>query len=125
MKLLLIDDDQDSLNMLTNALELFGYDCKAFINPEDGLCSFVTEHFDVVITDYKMPVLSGIDVLRIINEMSPDVDVLIYTAYIHEEIYREAIERGAKGFYIKPIDWSNLINKLDQIRKNMNLMKKN
>ena len=115
MKLLLIDDNLDSLNMLANALELMDFECRSYISPAEAVKAFITTQFDAVITEYMMTGMNGLEVLESLKEIRPDVKVFIYTAYIHEKIYNKALEKGVSGFFIKPIDHDCLVESLEEI----------
>ncbi len=106
--------------MLNNALQLYGYECRAFLEPTEGIDEYMKNNYDVIITDYKMPNMNGVEVLKLIKQLNGRGYVIIYTAYIHERIYSEAMVNGAFDLFIKPVEWDNLMKKLIHINREIN-----
>jgi signal transduction histidine kinase len=115
MNILLIDDDQPTLKSLQTFLAGTPYTSKAFLNPRDALDAFNQEHFDVVITDFSMPELNGIDVLRIIHEIKPDTFVMLLTGYANVTNAIAAVNHGAYQFLRKPLRIESLMPILEDI----------
>lgn len=109
MKILLIDDDRNSLNTFQEVLILHGIDCLAFQNPFEGLESYVQNDFDLVILDYMMPEINGIELMRKILELGRKAKIILYTGQSSSSIEEEAKNAGAFDFFFKPIDWNHLM----------------
>ena len=88
MKLLLIDDDLKSLESLSEALSFNGYPIEQYSNPVEAVNAYNEKKFDVVITDFKMPELNGIEVLKKVKEIDPKAYVIILTGFADIEIIR-------------------------------------
>ncbi len=71
------------------------------------------QDIDVVILDYKLPDISGLNVLREIKKIKPDVPVIVMTAYGDENIAVEAFRHGARDYIKKPFNYNELINKIE------------
>ncbi len=110
MKILLIDDDKNSLNTFQEVLILHGIDCQAFQNPAEGLRSLQNNHFDLIILDYMMPDINGIDLMGQILEIDNRAKIILYTGQSDINIEETARNAGAFDFFYKPIDWNHLMN---------------
>ncbi len=113
-KILVVDDDSASVEAVTEILEREGYDLFAALGGREALEILAAENIDIVITDEKMPDLSGIDLLKHIKDNYPYAQVIILTGYGSIDSAVEATKAGADGYLEKPIQ----INILRQTAKN-------
>ena len=91
-RILFIDDDRAGREVALFNLRKAGYKVTAASDGVEGLSLFSPEKFDLVITDVKMPGISGIEVLRRIREQDSDVPVLVITAFGNVETAVEAMK---------------------------------
>ena len=115
MWILIIDDDKDILRSLKRSLAPGGYQCFTFHEPEPAIESYRKERYDAVLTDFKMPSMSGIEVLKALKRIDEDAKVIIMTGYGDEATALEAMNLGAYGFYLKPLNIADLIAKLNRL----------
>lgn len=115
MNILLIDDDSDCLEDLVSALEPAGHRCDKYNHPVKALEMYGCHPYDVVITDMKMPVMNGIEVLKKVREINPGARVIINTGYGDVETAILAVNHGAFAFFGKPIDLNELMAVLEKI----------
>ncbi len=87
---------------LTKGLERAGFRCASAATGRGGVEQFVGGGFDAVLTDVKLPDLSGLDITAILVEMDAAVPVVVMTGYGTMEIALEAMRRGAKDYIQKP-----------------------
>ena len=113
-KILVVDDDSASVEAAVEILEREGYNLFAASGGRAALGVLAVEDVDVVITDEKMPDLSGIDLLKHIKDNYPYTQVIILTGYGSIDSAVEATKAGADGYLEKPIQ----INILRQTTKN-------
>ena len=113
-KILVVDDDRASVEAVVEVLEREGYDLLAASGGREALGILAAEDIDVVITDEKMPDLSGIDLLKRIKDNYPYTQAIILTGYGSIDSAIEATKAGADGYLEKPIK----INILRQTTKN-------
>lgn len=113
-KILVVDDDSASIEAVIEVLEREGYDLSAASGGREALRMLASEDIDVVITDEKMPDLSGIDLLKHIKDNYPYTQVIILTGYGSIDSAVQATKAGADGYLEKPIQ----INILRQTAKN-------
>ena len=101
-KLLIIDDEDIVLKSCRRILNETNYEIDTATSGTDGLEQMELKDYDVVITDLKMPGISGIDVLRTIKKNKPNTLVIIFTGYASVESAREALKLGAFDYIPKP-----------------------
>ncbi len=114
MRVLVIDDDPSILDDIREALLPGGYDVVTETSPTTALARFEEEPFDAVVSDIRMPEMSGIDVLKKVRQRQPKIPVIIMTAYGDVETAIACINNHAYGFLPKPLDFNEL---LDMIRR--------
>ncbi len=103
-RIFVFDDDADSLGSVVAALRRDGYDVHPFVDPAEGLARLAAEGADVVLTDLRMPGLTGMDVIRRLASDNSGVPVVVMTAYGSVESAVEAVRAGASDFLMKPIE---------------------
>jgi two-component system NtrC family response regulator len=108
-RILFIDDDKAGREIALFNLRGAGYEVTAASDGQEGLSLFSPETFDVVITDVKMPGLSGIEVLRRIKKQAPEIPVLVITAFGNVETAVKAMKSGAYDFIGKPFQRDQLL----------------
>jgi DNA-binding NtrC family response regulator len=104
-KTILVVDDQDLMReSLQESLERSGYAVRAFGSGKEAVKSFLEGGFDAVITDLKMPEMSGIELLNRCKQMAPDVPVIVITAFGTVETAVQAMKQGAFDYIKKPFE---------------------
>ncbi len=110
MKNILIIEDKKSLaEMLKKALQLEGYEVKCAFSLKEGLERFSTNAFDAIVADLKLPDGDSIDIIKLIREQSPQIPIIIMTAYGSIEVAVKAVKEGAYDFITKPFDPDHLL----------------
>jgi DNA-binding NtrC family response regulator len=107
-KLLIVDDDQSMRSALYESLSSCGYEVDTAENGADALAKFKDGEFAVVVTDMRMPKMSGMDVLRGVKSISPKTPVILITAYGTVNTAVEAMKEGASEFIMKPFSLDDL-----------------
>lgn len=102
LKILVVDDDQDALEALTSLLIVNGYNVTSCSNAKEAYYKFISDSFDIVLTDIRMPEMSGIDLLEKIHLINKDIPVILITAYPDIDIAIDALRKGAYDFIVKP-----------------------
>jgi PAS domain S-box-containing protein len=103
IKLLVIDDEEANVRVLAITLKSDGYKVFTAFGGEEGLDVFLKDKPDIVLTDIKMPGMDGIEVLKKIKAMNPEVEVIIITGHGDIDNAIEALQHGASDFINKPI----------------------
>lgn len=126
MSTILVIDDKDSMReMLTASLTSEGYDVEVAGSGDVGIVKSKEKHFDVILTDLKMPDISGMEVLTQVKEHDPDTAVIVMTAYGTIETAVEAMKRGAFDFLQKPFDIDHLQMLVERALENQRLVAEN
>jgi two-component system, NtrC family, response regulator PilR len=107
-RLLIIDDEKSILDLLTAVFKKEGYSVKTAFSAPRALDLLERESFDLVITDIKMPGMSGMDVLARVKERTPDMPVILITAFGSISQAVEALKAGALDYIVKPFDIEEL-----------------
>ncbi len=107
-RILIIEDDEEMRSLLADFLKDEGYEADSVDNGSDAFQTLAREAFDLVITDIRMPGLTGFDILSAIKKFQLEIPVIVITAFGGEEVYRRSIARGADGYLEKPIHFHKL-----------------
>jgi DNA-binding NtrC family response regulator len=102
-KILVFDDDPDSLSSIATALRRDGFEVHPFTDPKEGLAVLASGGGDVVLTDLKMPGITGMEVVRHVVRENPGIPVVVVTAFGTVESAVEAIRAGASDYLLKPV----------------------
>jgi DNA-binding NtrC family response regulator len=108
-KVLVIDDEQIVLKSCTRILSAEGYDVQIVQTGAEGLRKLADEKFDVVLTDLKMPDMSGMEVLEKVLESYPDMIVIMITGYSTVQTAVDAMKMGAYDYVPKPFTPEELV----------------
>ena len=104
IRALLVEDDHESAEAVRVMLERREVSTSVFHNAEEAFPKFSAESFDIVITDIRLPEMSGVDLLRRIREKYPDFPVILLTGYDSLNSAIEAVRLGAQDYILKPLD---------------------
>ena len=107
-RLLIVDDDSSMRMALYESLSSCGYEVETAENGADALVKFKNGQFAGVVTDMRMPKMSGMDVLRGVKRISPATPVILITAYGTVNTAVEAMKEGASEFIMKPFSLDDL-----------------
>ncbi len=113
--ILCVDDELGILNVLSEMVTEFGYDCEVAQDGVEALEKFKEGSFAIVITDLEMPRMNGMDLIRELTKEYPDVDTIAITAHNNKYQYTDLIEVGASDFITKPFHINELQAKLNRI----------
>lgn len=114
INVLIVDDEVEFASTLAERLELRNIKTVVMNNGEDALAFVNHAPPDVVVLDLKMPTLNGLDVLKGIKSINPDIEVIILTGHGSTSAGIEGMENGAFDYIMKPVDLLELIEKINQ-----------
>jgi DNA-binding NtrC family response regulator len=103
-RVLLVDDDHTILKSLGDALGDIGLTVERAASAEEALSRLAAVRPDAIVSDIRMPGMDGIELLSLVRERLPDVDVVLMTAYDDMPTVVRAMREGAFDFLVKPID---------------------
>ncbi|NLF40179.1 sigma-54-dependent Fis family transcriptional regulator [bacterium] len=125
MKLLVVDDEQSQRDSLTSFLRQIGHTADGADSGEQCLKMLARQGYDVVLTDYRMPGMTGLDVIREVRKAHPMVDVILITAFGDIDTAVQAMKEGAHDFLNKPIDINQLEVLLQHIAEHRKIVDEN
>jgi two-component system, NtrC family, sensor kinase len=102
-KILIVDDEQAIVRLLSMSLKSDGYDTCTASSGEEALDVFENQSPDIVVTDIKMPGMDGLELLKRIKERDPDKEVIIVTGHGDIDSTITALQYGASDFINKPV----------------------
>lgn len=118
MKILLVDDEQDILDSLANALGLFGHTVEKESRAIKALERVKNELFNLVITDVRMPDMTGIHLLKRIKNFNKQIPVIVISAFGDLETVVTCINSGVYAYFSKPIRFHEIMETLKQLEAN-------
>lgn len=124
IKVLLVDDEPDFMEPLTNRLTLRKLQVFNATNGADALKLLDEQSVDVVVLDVKMPGMSGLDVIRHIKKTHPLVEVIMLTGHANLEVSIEGMEAGAFDYLLKPAVIDELVYKIQDAYQKKTLQEK-
>lgn len=124
-RILVVDDEPMVRVSLTNWLREENYFAHAVADGPSALAVMREEKWDIVLLDYKMPGMDGIEVLRQIKAISPQTVVLMMTAYATISNSVQAMKEGAYDYIVKPLDVEELMLMLRKIVEHQQLITEN
>jgi DNA-binding NtrC family response regulator len=114
--ILLVDDEVNFLNALSQRFEARGFKVDAVTSGEEALEKVKGKNYNIVILDLVMPGMGGIEVLKNIKKIYPDLPVIILTGQGTTEKAVEAMKEGAMDYMEKPADIDTLVKKTLEAR---------
>jgi DNA-binding NtrC family response regulator len=114
INVLLIDDEKGYLNVLANRLSRRLINAVKAFSGTQALQILRKNDFDVVVLDLKMEDLDGIEVLKIIKKMAPELPVIILTGHGSQTAAKEGMAYGAFDYLTKPCELVELMDKIKQ-----------
>ena len=99
---LIVDDEKNILLTLSQSLEALQLETDTAANGEEALAKLKEKEFGLILLDIRMPGMDGMEVLRRVREIRPDIRIIMITAYGTIELAVEAMKLGAVDFIQKP-----------------------
>ncbi|SLM31228.1 Response regulator receiver protein [Desulfamplus magnetovallimortis] len=118
IKVVLIDDEEEFSSTLAERLTLRGYETQTAASGEAGLDLVSNQPFDIAILDLLMPGMSGLDTLRQIKSLTPELPVVLLTGHGSTREGMEGMRLGAFDYLMKPLDINELTKKILSAVKN-------
>ncbi len=107
-RIMVIDDEKIVGEMAKISLEAEGYEVEAFLDAAPALERLRQQRFEVVVTDYKMKGIDGMEVLRTVRSLYPETQVIMITAFANLDAAIEALRRDVHDFFPKPVKIAEL-----------------
>jgi len=107
-RILVVDDEHQSREVLTDMLSTLGFGTGAAANSRDAIAALRHEHYDLVLTDFLMPGMDGVELVHEIKTMIPDLPVLVITGHSSVQTAVESVRAGAFDYIEKPVSLETL-----------------
>lgn len=104
LNIMIVDDEENLGNMLVMVLRAKGYNADSCTSSTEALSKIRTMKYHIIISDIKMPEMTGIELLRRIREISSLTQVIMITGFSSLEVALECLEVGAEDFLFKPFE---------------------
>lgn len=114
-KVLIVDDEKVIRESLEMLLKDEGYKAETAADGEEALQKISNDDYDVVLTDIKMPKVDGIELMQKAARISPETFFIIMTAYASVKTAIEALREGAYDYFIKPVEFDDVILRLKRL----------
>ena len=118
LNILLIDDEKQCLETITTVLNAAGFTVKSFISPVEALKVYKPRIFDMVVTDYHLTEITGLELIRIIHQKEPLIPIIVISGDLDEAVKINSLKLGAHSFFNKPLDIRELISGIKAISRN-------
>ncbi len=115
MKLYIIDDHALFRNGLISLLESRQISAQAAASPEQGLLEIPTLSLDIILLDLRMPIMSGLEVLKSLKLQNVKTPVVMLTTSTEEKDLRDCLKHGAQGYLLKDMDPDELVDALGEV----------
>ena len=125
LNILIVEDGQSQREMLRDFLIKEGHNVEEAESGEKGIAAVKTGHFDLLLLDYKMPGMNGLEVLEEVKKINPDIDVIMMTAFGTIETAVRAMKTGAADYITKPVELEELLLHLSRLSERRTLIREN
>ena len=115
-KVLLVDDEADFLATLAERLETRGLKVNTATSGEDAVAKVDSQSFDLIILDLAMPGIDGLETLKRIKAKQPDAEIIMLSGQGSIKTSIEAMKLGAEDFIEKPVNISELMDKISEAK---------
>ena len=109
MNVVIVDDERPIMQLCMKVLELQGYTVEGFTRGEDAVARLLASPADLLVVDYKMPGLNGVEVIRRVRAARPNQRAVMITGHGTAEVVAEATEVRVNGLLFKPFTPSELV----------------
>lgn len=124
-RILVVDDEPAQLELVGGFLKKQGFETVLAESGAKALEGFRQEPVDLVLTDQKMPDMSGVELLKAIRAINPEAAVIVITAYGTVETAVAAVKAGAADYLSKPLNLDELLYRIEQVRERHRLLSEN
>jgi len=123
--ILYVEDDDDVREGYAKALRRISKELITAQNGKLGLQKYKEHLPDIVVSDIKMPVMNGLDMLKAIKEINPHANIIFTTAHSESAYLLEAIELQVDGYLLKPVQKTALLKVVEKVAKQISLEREN
>jgi DNA-binding response OmpR family regulator len=107
-RILVIDDDEDTCEMMQVLLKTLGYEAASVQTAAEALCLAAGERFDLYLTETLLPDLSGVELCQQLKDLTPAIPIIFVSAVAQDSYRLKGIRAGAAVYLVKPIEVEDL-----------------
>jgi DNA-binding NtrC family response regulator len=115
LKVLIVDDNERFCNNMVDILELKGYDIQGVYDGFQALEAAKKQKFNIVLMDIKMPGISGLETIKMLKDIFPDINIVMITAFADGAAYKDDLRIANLKIMQKPIDIDKLCGMLESM----------
>ena len=123
--ILVVEDDLENRKAMLRILQNEGYDVLEADNGQGALDQVMSRQVDIMVTDLRLPVIDGVELLKQTKAAYPEIEVILITGYGTVEVAVEAIKEGAYDFITKPIKKAQLQHLVEKAAEKQFLSREN
>lgn len=127
LTILIVEDENEIRKLMEEVIKSVFFEVYSAKNGDEGIKKFKKFAPDLIVTDIAMPIMDGLDMAKMINEISPTTPIIALSAFSDKEKLLKAIEVGVDKYILKPVDMDELLLAIENIArskfKNMNIIK--
>lgn len=116
-RVMIVDDDEGVLNVYTSFLKRGGLEVLSFNDPRKAVEAFLNDPVPILVTDLKMPGISGLEVLHAVKQAKPNVEVIVVTGHGDKQSVVAAMRMGASDYLEKPVQMAELQQAVERARQ--------
>ena len=115
-RVLIVDDQREVRRMLSAGVETLGPEFSVLAVPsgEEAVLELSLQKFDLLVTDVRLPGISGLEVLRRVRTSRPDLKIILITGILDPVIRRNVADAGADAFFLKPIEIADFLDAVER-----------
>ncbi|MCF8027217.1 MAG: response regulator [Desulfobacteraceae bacterium] len=114
IKVLLVDDEEEFVTTLAERLEMREFDPSIATSGDQALSMVQDKGFDLIVLDLMMPGIGGLEVMKQIKSVNPDMPIILLTGQGSTKEGMEGMNQGAFDFLMKPLDIEELISQIHE-----------
>ena len=114
-RVLILDDDADFNSLLTDIFEQADYNVTSLMDPIEAIEACRDREYDLIVTDHKMPEMTGAAFMKAVKKVRPEVPVIMVSGYLENDTIRELISEGVGGVFLKPLNIFSLLKRTAEL----------